>query len=71
MLEIVAGQHVLDRGHSLAAAFQPGGSATMQRRYRFGLSPHQLGAQGIAKQVVVAVPLASPVKRHNVEIRPL
>ena len=62
------GARVFDRRSRLPVAFKPGGGTAVQRGHGFGLSLHQLGSQRITKQVVIAVPLAGPVKRHNEEI---
>ena len=68
MLAIVSRQRVLDRRRRLAVGLQPSGGAAMQHRHGRPLATLQLRAQRITKQVVVAIPLASPIERHKVEV---
>ena len=62
---------VLERHLGLAVRFAPRARRGGGCRRRARLAPTQLGAQQIAEQVVVPVPLAVAVERHEEQVRAL
>jgi hypothetical protein len=46
----------------------PAGRAAPQHRQQTGLEPFQFGQEHVAEQVMVAVPVAAPVQRHQQQV---
>jgi len=64
-IDVPGGHGVLQRFPGQVIARAPGGGAAPQDRDQGGLQPFQLREQHVAEQVVVAVPLAAVVQRHQ------
>ena len=69
-VDVAAGLGVFDGHLEFAVGFAPGRGPTVQHDLDLGFAPLQLGAQQIAEQAVVPVPLAPPVERDEQEVRP-
>jgi len=61
---------VLQRLLGQAVLQAPAGGAALQDGHQAGVQAGQLGQQHVAEQVVVAVPLLSPVQRYQQQVRP-
>ena len=66
---LARGLAVEDRRLQQVIGHAPGHRAGVERGHRLGLAALELAPQELAEQVVVAVPLASPVERHDEAVR--
>ncbi len=64
-------QGVVDGDGSFAVLLVPGARAPVQRRDEVGLLVEQAGSQHVGEQVVVAVPPATVVQRHQEQVGPV
>ena len=62
---------MMDRFWAVGVLLVPLARAAMQVRHLLGLLVRQVGAQHIAKEVVIAVPLAAVVERHEEQVGPV
>ena len=69
-IDVFGGDGVFQRLFGLVVAQAPGGRAAAQHRDQAGFQAVQLGEQHVAEQVVVAVPLAAAVQRHQQQAGP-
>ena len=69
-VDVAAGLGVFDGHLEFAVRFAPGRGPPVQHDLDLGFAPLQLGAQQIAEQPVVPVPLAPPIQRDEQEVRP-
>ena len=51
-----------------ARFLEPVRGAPMQLRDRLGFAPSRLGAEHVAEEVVVPVPLSLPIERHQEQV---
>src|SRR5919112_1892277 len=70
-LEILGGQRVLDRIGRKTILFVPLARALMEDRYLIWLLRHQMRTENFGEEVMVTIPLASVIQRHNEEVAPL
>ena len=66
---LARGLAVEDRLLQQVVGHAPGHRAGVERGHGLGLAPLELASQELAEQVVVAVPLASPIERHDEAVR--
>ena len=70
-VRLARGVPVDDRRLRKVVGDAPRHRAAVELGHDLRLAPRELVAQQLAEQVVVAVPLASPVQRHDEAVRPL
>jgi hypothetical protein len=68
-VHVVGGHGVLKRFLRAAVGPAPVRGVPPEDRQQAGFQPFQLGQQHVAEQVVVAVPEAAPVQRHQQQVR--
>ena len=69
-LRLTGGVRVADRRLRVPVGDAPLHRAAVEDRHHLRLAPLELVAQQLAEQVVIAVPLAPPVERHDEAVRP-
>jgi hypothetical protein len=62
---------VIDRRLGHAICLVPPRGAQVQLGNHFRFSPSEFGVQGLPKQIVIAIPLAPSVERHNQQVASL
>ena len=70
-IRVTTGLRVLDRHLGQPVRFEPRGRPAMELGHQGRLAAAELGAQQIAEEVVIPVPLPAPVEGHEEQVRTL